>query len=269
MAYFSLKKKCLICGKDAGLNRYEFRNGKDECICPNCLKKAGGLLKFDIIRKMSKEEIQDLIIRNENEKEKQEMEIKNNPLKTAEGMYQYCLNNKLGSGWNKKWGTKHFKIIEENLLPDEEVKMPFIGLHNSISITKHDGNFAYALTNKRIMMAQKKAVTGEIFQSVSLNNINDITFQSGLVYGKITIDTIKETFNIEVDKDTAKRIKSLLHTIMDELKNVSVTSDVDMLSTAQNQLSIADELKKYKELLDLGVLTQEEFEKQKSKLLNN
>ena len=56
---------------------------------------------------------------------------------------------------------------------------------------------------------------------------------------------------------------------MNELKNVAVTSDVEILNTSQNNLSVADELKKYKELLDLGILTQEEFEKQKSKLLNN
>lgn len=52
-------------------------------------------------------------------------------------------------------GVKHFKLIEESLLPHEEVKMPFIGLHNYIASTKHDGNFAYAVTNKRIIMAQK------------------------------------------------------------------------------------------------------------------
>ncbi|CAN5754234.1 hypothetical protein BH11BAC4_BH11BAC4_13940 [soil metagenome] len=35
------------------------------------------------------------------------------------------------------------------------------------------------------------------------------------------------------------------------------------------QFSIADELKKLKELLDIGVLTQSEFNEQKSNLLNN
>jgi len=35
------------------------------------------------------------------------------------------------------------------------------------------------------------------------------------------------------------------------------------------QISIADELKKLKELLDLGVLTQQEFDTQKTKLLNS
>jgi hypothetical protein len=35
------------------------------------------------------------------------------------------------------------------------------------------------------------------------------------------------------------------------------------------QISVADELRKLKDLLDIGVITQQEFEKQKSKLLNS
>ena len=34
-------------------------------------------------------------------------------------------------------------------------------------------------------------------------------------------------------------------------------------------LSAADELKKYKDLLDAGVITQEEFDEKKKQLLNN
>ena len=181
-------------------------------------------------------------------------------------MYKYCLDNKFGSGWNEKWGIKHFKLIEENLLPNEEVKMAFIGLHNYISSTKHDGNFAYAITNKRIIMAQKKQITGENFQTVSLDNINDITFKSGVLLGILTVDTIKETFNIGLDKGSAKSINSMLHSVIDNIKNISITPEIKEISA--NNFSIADELKKYKELLDLGVLTPEEFELQKNKLLN-
>lgn len=38
---------------------------------------------------------------------------------------------------------------------------------------------------------------------------------------------------------------------------------------AQHQFSVADELKKLKDLLDIGVINQQEFDKQKAKLLNN
>lgn len=40
------------------------------------------------------------------------------------------------------------------------------------------------------------------------------------------------------------------------------------VSTNNNNVSVADELLKLKQLLDMGVLSQEEFDEQKNKLLN-
>ena len=51
-------------------------------------------------------------------------------------------------------------------------------------------------------MAQKK-VLGEIIQTVSLKNVNDITMTTGAITGIITIDTVKETFNIVINKSAA------------------------------------------------------------------
>lgn len=264
MGFFDLKATCSICNNEVGLNRFKVKKS-NAWICPKCLKKAGGTANINVY-KMTIEEIKEIIEEKQFNSEKRNFLIKKNPLATAEGMYKYCLDNKLGTGWNEKWGIKHFKLIEESLLPHEEVKMPFIGLHNYISSTKHDGNFAYAVTNKRIIMAQKKQITGENFQTVSLDNINDITFKSGVLFGILTIDTIKETFNIGLDKGSAKVINSTLHNVIDDLKNISITPEIKDISN--DTFSIADELKKYKELLDMGVLTQEEFESQKNKLLN-
>ncbi|MGU8907281.1 PH domain-containing protein [Clostridium perfringens] len=264
MGFFDLKATCSVCNNEVGLNRFKVKKS-NAWICPKCLKKAGGTTNINV-SKMTIEEIKKIIEEKQSNIEKRKSLIEKDPLSTAEGMYKYCLDNKFGSGWNEKWGIKHFKLIEENLLPNEEVKMVFIGLHNYISSTKHDGNFAYAITNKRIIMAQKKQITGENFQTISLDNINDITFKSGVLLGILTVDTIKETFNIGLDKGSAKSINSTLHSVVDNIKNISITPEIKELST--NSFSIADELKKYKELLDLGVLTQDEFEKQKNKLLN-
>ena len=261
MGFFDLKATCAICNTEIGLNRYKVKKS-NAWICPKCLKKAGGTNNINIF-KMTIEDIQEVIKEKQDTNEKRKYLIEEYPLATAEGMYKYCLDNKFGSGWNKKWGIKHFKLVEENLLPNEEVKMVFIGLHNYISSTKHDGNFAYAITNKRIIMAQKKQITGENFQTVSLENINDITFKSGVLLGTLTVDTIKETFNIGLDKESAKSINSVFHNVIDNLKNISISPEIPI-----NNFSVADELRKYKELLDLGVLTSEEFELQKNKLLN-
>lgn len=118
-------------------------------------------------------------------------------MKLAEEMYQYCLEHNYGEGMNKKWGLKHFSLIEQALGADEDVIMCFIGLHNYMSATKHDNNFAYAVTNKRILMAQQKMI-GQVFQTVDIDNLNDITMNTGMLMGIITIDTIKEKFNVAV-----------------------------------------------------------------------
>ena len=50
--------------------------------------------------------------------------------------------------------------------------------------------------------------------------------------------------------------------------NVNVASGGDVKAT-ETSVSMADELIKYKNLLDTGVITQEEFDKKKAQLLNN
>ena len=50
--------------------------------------------------------------------------------------------------------------------------------------------------------------------------------------------------------------------------NVNVASGGDV-KTNETSVSMADELIKYKNLLDTGAITQEEFDKKKAQLLNN
>ena len=50
--------------------------------------------------------------------------------------------------------------------------------------------------------------------------------------------------------------------------NVNVASGGDVKAN-ETSVSIADELIKYKNLLDTGAITQEEFDKKKAQLLNN
>ena len=47
MGYFDLKAICGACGKEIGLNRYKVKKS-DVWICPECLKKAGGVMSVNI-----------------------------------------------------------------------------------------------------------------------------------------------------------------------------------------------------------------------------
>ncbi|MEK4578926.1 MULTISPECIES: PH domain-containing protein [Bacillus] len=261
MGFFSLKVVCGVCDNKVGLNRYKVKKS-NAWVCPDCLKAAGGMTVVPV-NKVTIEEIKVMIEEKKAVIDARTEKIAENPMSTAEGMYQYCVDNNFGSGYNEKWGLKHFGVLEKNLMQAEEVLMTFIGLHNYESATKHDRNFAYAITNKRIMFGQN-SLTGEKFKSVAYEKINDIKFEKGLLFGVLTIDTPQEKFNISLEKDSATAINKNVHQVLDSLKNS--TTETQPVSTAV--ISVADELKKFKELLDIGVITEEEFNAKKKQLLN-
>lgn len=264
MGYFDLKAICSCCGEEIGLNRYKVKKS-DAWICPKCINRAGGATKINV-NKMTIEEIKHLI--DEKEISSKKRSDSASGLSTGEEMYMYAKNNGYGSGITDNWGIKHFKVIEEHLLPNETVLMTFIGLHNYISTTKHDSHYAYAITNKRIMMAQKQMIAGEKMQTVYLDNLNDITFKSGIVMGTMAIDTIKEVFNVGLDKISAKAIFEKAHLVIDEIRNSANAPVSETTSSLVDKISPADEILKYKQLLDAGAITQEEFEIKKKQLLN-
>lgn len=173
-------------------------------------------------------------------------------MRKAEEMYNYCVKNGYGKGLTKGWSIKHFKVLEENLISGEEVYMTFIGLKDYVSATKHDGNYAYAITNKRIIFGQKK-VLGQNFKSVVLDRLNDISSSTGAIWGKVTIDTLGEVFNVGVDKVSADKISKEAHNVIFNMRN----KEVDSIS----------ELRKYKDLMDEGIISKEEFESKKKELL--
>ncbi len=86
---------------------------------------------------------------------------------------------------------QHCRIIEEHLNPGEEVLYAFAAQKNDSPIQLFNTN-VIALTNKRIMVATKRVVWGYFFISITPDMFNDITIYKGLIWGKVTIDTIKE-----------------------------------------------------------------------------
>ncbi|WP_373164486.1 PH domain-containing protein [Agathobaculum sp. Marseille-P7918] len=185
-------------------------------------------------------------------------------MRTAEEMIQFCVANHLGQGSMKSWDVKHFTLIQNALQPDEQVLFVFEGLHNYQSASKHDGNYAYAVTNRRFILAQKKFI-GENLISVALDQINDITFSSGLALGTITVDTIREQFKVAFEKNQAKNVSERLHNLLIDLKQPTPTAQsTNTQKEVDDQINLLYELK---ELLDAGVLTQEEFDAKKKQIL--
>jgi hypothetical protein len=90
------------------------------------------------------------------------------------------------------WRIKqHCKIINKHLNPGEEVLYTF-------AAQKNDNPFdiwtscVVALTNKRIMIAQKRVVFGWLFTTITPDLYNDLKVNMGFIWGKVYVDTVKE-----------------------------------------------------------------------------
>lgn len=191
-------------------------------------------------------------------------------LKTAEEMYQYCIDNNLGTGNSKSWAIKHFQLLIDNLKPGENIYCVFIGLHNYKSLAKHDNNYAYAFTDKRCIMAQHK-MFGANVQSVNIENINDVTLSKsgigGIGIGTVCIDTYKETFNVGVNVSFAANIYEKVHEVWDVVRANKDNNQTSEKIVRDNVKSPVEQVKEMKELLDMGIITQEEFDKKKKDIL--
>ena len=90
--------------------------------------------------------------------------------------------------WRMK---RHARIIDMHLNPDEELLYVF-------GAQKNDNPFdiisscVVALTNKRLLIGRKRLLFGYFLDAITPDMFNDLNVISGIIWGKIHIDTIKE-----------------------------------------------------------------------------
>lgn len=147
-----------------------------------------------------------------------------------------------------------FEDIEAVLKPDEDVLFCFGALFEK----------AVALTNYRLINAETRLLSkgqngGVTF--FSYENINSVSSENMLLHIKTIGDEDLQYGNIYKEK-----ITSAVTTIDDIVKKYKNAGNAATVQVVQ-QASAADELKKFKELLDMGVISQEEFDAKKKQLL--
>ena len=86
---------------------------------------------------------------------------------------------------------EHCKVLDKHINPDEKFSYVFVGQKNANSIA-FPNTFVVALTDKRLLFARKRFVFGYFFYAVTPDMFNDLKVSSGLIWGKIEIDTVKE-----------------------------------------------------------------------------
>ncbi|MGG5330594.1 PH domain-containing protein [Enterococcus sp. AZ163] len=181
-------------------------------------------------------------------------------MRTAEEMYNYCKDKGYFSGSDRNFTLKLFNVIANHLGQDEDVVVCFIGVHNRKSPTKDDGFYGYALTNRRFMMGQKRLI-GEDLKSISISNLQDMQLKMDSTTATLTIFTSDNPVTIMLTSHEAEDIaKTLKHYARED------TAPIEQ-EKPQGTLSKAEQLLKMKELLDAGILSDEEFEQVKKDIL--
>lgn len=113
---------------------------------------------------------------------------------------------------------KHCEIIDKHLNPNETIKFIMAG--------QLDGNHlsflntgVVAVTTERIMIAQNRLTVGYVFKSITPDMYNDLTVDAGLLWGMVTIDTIKEKVYISnISKKALPEIETAVTMCMQEAK---------------------------------------------------
>ncbi len=184
-------------------------------------------------------------------------------MKTAEEMYKYCLENRFGGSLNRMYALKSFSLIEKELHKDEEVLMTFSGIHDYKPLRNYNGGFTYALTDRRLIMSYKSLVV-KMLEQLKYEDLSNITFKMGIIYGVITVEAFKEHLKIAVSKSEANNIFNKINEIVLNAKNKQSDSNYEL---TEKEKIISVKLKGLQELLDMKVLSEEEFEKQRKELL--
>ena len=127
-------------------------------------------------------------------------------------------------GWRYK---KNASVVERHLNPGEEVLYAFIAQKNDHMLDIL-GSAVVALTTDRILIGRKRVVMGYFLDAVTPDLFNDLKVSSGLIWGKVYIDTVKEFITLSnISKPALVEIETKITSYMMEQKKKYVHDDND------------------------------------------
>ena len=119
-------------------------------------------------------------------------------------------------GWRL---NKNSRVLLEHLHDDEVIKYAFYAQKNKSSLDVTSTGIV-AVTNKRLVIARDRVVIGYFFDSITADMFNDLKVRSGIIWGKIIIDTINELVILSnISKSALPEIEEEVTSAMLELKD--------------------------------------------------
>lgn len=133
--------------------------------------------------------------------------------------YEFALEFKKKHPFTVAWRIKqNASVVDHHVNSDERVLYAFAAQKNNNPFNIW-GTAVVAITNKRILIGRKRVVIGYFLNSVTPDMFNDLKVTSGIFWGKIYIDTVKEFIALSnISKDALDEIETEISTYMMEEK---------------------------------------------------
>lgn len=244
MGFFSLHETCSCCGGDTGFNKFKCKEGY---LCYECIKKAKKLKiaynQFTMPGSILKQKFDEI---ENNMLEFNATSTIGNLLSIDDNNNRICIQSSTGPKF-----IKYKDLISTELLEDDFVKISSGGLKRAIAgglLFGGAGAIVGGVTGKK----KTKSIIKSLKIKITIRDKNNPVIY--VVLSKTELKTSSLLYKGLIE--TAQKIIGTLECIINENNNIT------------NSLSSADELMKLKELLDSGLLTQEEFNIEKKKILN-
>lgn len=166
------------------------------------------------------------------------------------------------SGIESLFGRKEIKELPNILWEDEVVEGMITGNYNS----KIGALFA---TNKRLIFVDKGLIFGLKVEDFPYDKITSIQYETGLMFGKITI--FASGNKSELKDATKDLVRIFAETVRAKIENKGKPSQSTSTPTTPHQeLSMEDkiaQLERLQKLKEAGILTDDELAIQKAKIL--
>ena len=118
-------------------------------------------------------------------------------------------------GWRPRLNSS---VIDKHLNKDEKVLYAFIAQKNDNPFQFFESGVV-ALTNKRILIGRKRVLFGYFLNSITPDLFNDLSITSGVIWGKVYIDTVKELVTLSnIDKHALSELETVISEYMVKMK---------------------------------------------------
>ena len=117
------------------------------------------------------------------------------------------------------WRLKaNSEVVQKHLNPGEIVKYVFCGQKNNRFYDIFQTGVV-AITNERILIGRKRVCFGYALDSVMPYMYNDLNIRSRMIWGTVTIDTVKEVIVFSnIDKSALDEVETNISNNMIKLK---------------------------------------------------